>query len=59
MKHIKDILQEVPAVAMMNQNSKVGKVTVNPTKCKAEVKACHPGEFFGCVEECRVCKRKF
>lgn len=59
MKHIKNILQEVPAVALMNQNSKVGKTSVNPMKCKAELKPCYPTEFFGCVEECKACNRKF
>ena len=59
MKHIKEILAEIPAVAILNQNSKVGKVTVNPEKCKAMRFACHPTGFFGGIEECRACKKKF
>lgn len=59
MKHIKDILSEIPAVAMLNQNSKVGKTTVNPTKCTAEKFACHPQGWFGEIEECKACKKKF
>lgn len=59
MKHIKEILSEIPAVEMLNQNSKVGKTVVNPKKCKAERFACHPRGWFAGIEECAACKKKF
>lgn len=59
MKHIKEILQEIPAVAQMGQNSKVKKTTVNPAKCEAKTRACHPSPWFAEIEECKACKRKF
>ncbi|WP_286421572.1 hypothetical protein [Myroides odoratimimus] len=44
---------------MLNQNSKVGKITVNPKKCAAKKFACHPQGWFGGIEECKTCKKKF
>lgn len=59
MKHISEILKEIPAVAMMGQNSKVKKTTVNPDKCKAKSKACHPVDVFAGIEKCRQCGKHF
>lgn len=59
MKHISKILEEIPAVAMTGQHCKVSNTRVNPAKCKAKSRACHPSDFFGGIEECKACKRKF
>lgn len=59
MQHISEILKEIPVVAQMGQNCKVKQTTVNPAKCEAKTKACHPMDVFAGIEKCRRCGKGF
>lgn len=44
---------------MIGQNCKVKQTTVNPAKCEAKTKACHPMDVFAGIEKCKKCGKGF
>lgn len=44
---------------MLGQNCKVKRTTVNPNKCAAKTRPCHPFDVFAGIEGCKHCSKKF
>lgn len=65
MMHVSEILNKIPAVAMLNEARAIEKIAqkqhsrVGRSYPKVCDKPCRPQEWFESVEECKICKRKF